>query len=1002
MRLDHVRREIPRDLVTIVQKAIEKEPSRRYATAEQLAADLERFIDDEPILARRQTELERYVRWARHHPGIAVLGAVLTAVLLIATIASLVVAGQMISLASEAAQKAADERLARLQAVDAQKREADERAKAELAKKAAENSFAEAREAQEQGRKLLYATDMQLAPFVWKDDRSTADQLRVLLAKHVPESPAGSGDPRRAKAEGGRTDQRPDSSFILHPSSLLTQSDLRGFEWYYYQHLVENSATVFSGHGVSLVGGAFTSDGRLVTLDQRGQVRRWDLESQAEEKACRRDLPGGAAAQAVALSPDGHLAALAAGNKVRLFDTSTGNETSQIDSADLRFRDLIFSGDSATLVIVDDRIRFRNAISGEVIASRSSEIRQLRQSRLVCRWSDAGRRRAWSQRRTVFDFPPGRDRENRDSAGNGRHRLLRRNVGCFRAQSGRPATRCRLGVDRKRDRFRRSHGRGIAEHFSAHASPVTAMTFSGDGAKLATADDQGTIKIWASPHELNSKSTALVTLKGHHGSIKTVGFASDGKRLFTTSADNTARVWDLETAGAAIRQLETGAHHCRVVRFSPDGQLIAAASARGLCLWDAATGRLVRKLSGGGRGSVISVAFSPTDNRLLAVGYTGQPDDRYISLWDVDTAVERARLPVGTDLPGFRPDNNLGAAGSLAFSPDGKYLVAGFGLKHVFDERYATNPLRVWEVATRRLIHRLDGHTGYCLSLDFSRDGALLASGSRDGTAIIWSTDTWKAKETLRNPDQGPGYGGEGRKDMVADVAFSPDGKTLALASLGGSVQLWDVATGKLLEPLNGHSGAVLALAFSPDGRTLASGGTDQTVRLWNVETRRELMRLDSGHVVLHEVWSLAFSADGKQLIAGGGADTGFWSAAPIFWTDPDRAAPALRDLLRSNADFRSRIRMLSENLRLHESLERLDAKDARVQAAVAATQASRHAACRAWPEAVRAFDRLVAADPAEPDAWLRTPGLLRLATALRTRIGPVTRQGCCNEGQDA
>ena len=66
--LDRVKREIPRDLVTIVQKSIEKEPSRRYATAEELAADLQRYIDDEPILARRQTELERYVRWARHNP----------------------------------------------------------------------------------------------------------------------------------------------------------------------------------------------------------------------------------------------------------------------------------------------------------------------------------------------------------------------------------------------------------------------------------------------------------------------------------------------------------------------------------------------------------------------------------------------------------------------------------------------------------------------------------------------------------------------------------------------------------------------------------------------------------------------------------------------------------------------------------------------------------------------------------------------------------------------
>ena len=74
---------------------------------------------------------------------------------------------------------------------------------------------------------------------------------------------------------------------------------------------------------------------------------------------------------------------------------------------------------------------------------------------------------------------------------------------------------------------------------------------------------------------------------------------------------------------------------------------------------------------------------------------------------------------------------------------------------------------------------------------------------------------------------------------------------------------------------------------------------------------------------------------------------------------------------------------MLSENLRLHEALEKLDAKDVRVSAALAAAQANWHASRQAWPEAALAFDRLRAADPTAPEAWLRTPGLLRLATAL-------------------
>ena len=192
----------------------------------------------------------RCVRWARHNPGIAGLCAVLAAVLVTATIASVIVAGRM-------ARTAANEER--------------ERARAEVAKTIAEKSSEKAREAErlaraaeEEGRKLLYTTDMQLAPFVWSDDRTTAEQLRVLLAKHVP-------------------DER----------TAIPKPDLRGFEWYYYQHLLEASAAVFSGHGVSVVDGAFTADGQLVTLDQNGQVRRWDLGSQHEDEASRRDLPGG-------------------------------------------------------------------------------------------------------------------------------------------------------------------------------------------------------------------------------------------------------------------------------------------------------------------------------------------------------------------------------------------------------------------------------------------------------------------------------------------------------------------------------------------------------------------------------------------------------------------------------------------------------------------------------------------------------------------------------------
>jgi serine/threonine protein kinase/tetratricopeptide (TPR) repeat protein len=174
--LGRLNREIPRDLVTVVEKCIAREPSRRYATAEELASDLQRFIDDEPILARRQTQVERYVRWARHNPGLATLGAALTAVLVIATIASLLIAGRMAQLASNEAKAADDERLARQSAVEAGNRETEERTKAVASQKRAEEALAKAEESYAKAR----AAVNEYLTAVGDDDRLKAPGLQGL------------------------------------------------------------------------------------------------------------------------------------------------------------------------------------------------------------------------------------------------------------------------------------------------------------------------------------------------------------------------------------------------------------------------------------------------------------------------------------------------------------------------------------------------------------------------------------------------------------------------------------------------------------------------------------------------------------------------------------------------------------------------------------------------------------------------------------------------------
>ena len=293
-----------------------------------------------------------------------------------------------------------------------------------------------------------------------------------------------------------------------------------------------------------------------MTLDQNGQVRRWDLGSQHEDEASRRDLPGGPGAQVRVLSPDGRLAALAEGNKVRVYDTATGHEKFAVDSANPSYRrsDLL-TGRQAGWSSSTTRSGGSSTGSGEVIASlrpetsTASNVSPCR--RMVSRWPSG----ATVTSATGFHLSPRRGREDRNSPGDGRwHAGETLGGSALTADGGRLAVGAKLSGNLAV--FDAATGRLIARHSSAHASPIAAIAFSGDGTRLATADAEGTIKIWADLQKLDSKSTALLTLKGHQGAINTVGFSSDGKRLVTASADKTARVWDLENAGAAIRPLE--------------------------------------------------------------------------------------------------------------------------------------------------------------------------------------------------------------------------------------------------------------------------------------------------------------------------------------------------------------------------------------------------------------------------------------------------------------
>lgn len=151
------------------------------------------------------------------------------------------------------------------------------------------------------------------------------------------------------------------------------------------------------------------------------------------------------------------------------------------------------------------------------------------------------------------------------------------------------------------------------------------------------------------------------------------------------------------------------------------------------------------------------------------------------------------------------------------------------------------------------------GHSGQVLSIAFTSDSKLMASGSVDKTIVLWNPATGNQLRTLK-----------GHTGTVNSVAFSPDDKQLASGSADNSIKIWDIASGREKQTLSGHTLFVSSVAFSPDGRLLASGSGDQSVKLWDIATGRELRTLAAGMPALAGIpLSVAFSRDGKMLATG-------------------------------------------------------------------------------------------------------------------------------------
>jgi WD40 repeat protein len=404
--------------------------------------------------------------------------------------------------------------------------------------------------------------------------------------------------------------------------------------------------------------------------------------------------------------------------------------------------------------------------------------------------------------------------------------------------------------------------------FSGHRLGSEVLALSPDGKTLAGIGGAHSVCLWdmASGRLLHEFGASK------DGNLVGLAFSPDGKTLATIGCDTGIQLWDTAT-GKRARRL-AGERYGWVVAYSPDGRYLAAGGREALQFWDAAAGKVVWQIKGGGEGTR-RLAFSP-DGKILAAGdKTGSvrlvepAGGKEIRHWAAHAEGDRSDR--GTASLAFSPDGKtLATAGgdgniyfwdpftgkrsqtfrghfsavySLAFSPDGAALASG-GHDHT---------VRLWDVATGRARPGLDGHRCLIDSVAFSPDGKVLASRGFDDNEIrLWDPESGKPLRLL--------------EDCHSSVTYSPDGKSFASANSDGVMRLRDAATGRVVRSLEGRGDNREAVAFQPDGRILATAGPGPLVRLWDATTGKEQSRLSTERKP-ERIGAVAFSPDGKLLV---------------------------------------------------------------------------------------------------------------------------------------
>jgi eukaryotic-like serine/threonine-protein kinase len=813
-RLERLTPGIPRDLMTIVHKAIDRDPACRYQAARELADDLRCFLQDAPIRARRPWWPERLLRWARHHQGVAAALAITALALLGGTVASALVAVKFRALAGE-------REAARMEAVRAQN-EARRRGDAERWERYRSDVGAAASALPIQdidaARRALESAPPEFRDWEWRHLSSQLDRAQTVLRGHARPVVALALSPDGRRLASGSEDgwvrlwDVPSGREIaganehhLALRSVQFSPDGRslvsaGYDptSYLWDATTGRAIRALRGHEKGVWAAVFSPDGRrLASASDDGTLRLWDP-STGETLAVLRGHED--IVRAVVFSPDGRrLASTGEDRTVRLWDAATGSPIAVLRGHESPLRSLAFSPNGSILAsgggFPDNTVRLWDPRTGRPLAVARGHTNEI----FSLAFSPDGSRLASASKDQTVRLWGGTD--GRTIA------VLRGHSGWVNHVAFSPDGR-RL-VSASNDQTLRMwdavDGRPIAV-LRGHTGRVWCVAFGPDGALIASTSWDATIRLWDA--DLAERDGVL---SGHTSYVYDVAFDPGGKRLASAAWDRTVRFWDVATGrqtdlfrhdattGGRADPLTSDSAYFVALAFSPDGRRLATVSRDDkVTLWDLASGRTIRVLEVPTNYWAMQprVTFDPA-GRLLATGGV----DGTVRLWDAATGDPVATLR-----------GHSGCASDVAFSPDGATLASAGEDRTV----------RLWDVATRAPMAVLSGHEHRIYRLAFSADGTRLASASDDLTVRLWDPRTREPGAVLTHGS--PVFG----------LAFSPDGTRLATGCADNTIRLWDLATATEVVELRGHTAYVHAVAFSPDGTRLASASGDFTVRVWD------------------------------------------------------------------------------------------------------------------------------------------------------------------------